>query len=286
MPDGGFFFDCIDRAPEYDEDNLTPLEDFKDFFSVYTDEEARFLEQEAKRLNEETGCAVIGVFGKGGLADSSAYPGPWELNPRGIRGFADWNMAQLLYPDYVEAVFEMHTQNCIDNLEIYKQACGDNIQMVVVSGTDFGCQNGLLFSKQMFQELYKPFYKRMNDWVHQNTNWKTWYHSCGGVFDIMDDFVEMGVDILNPLQLSAGGMDAKKIKETYGDQLTFWGGGVDSQDTLPNGTPDEVRAQVKERLDILAPGGGYVFNSIHNIIGHVPPENIAACFEAARAYLY
>lgn len=286
MPAGGYFFDCMDRAPAFDEDDLMPEEDFKDFFSVYTDEEARWIENEAKRLNGESGCAVIGLFGKGSLADSSSYPGAAELHPRGIRGFADWNMAQLLYPDYVKAVFEMHTECVLKNLEIYKQACGDNIQMIVISGTDFGCQNGLLLSKEMFRELYKPFYKRMNDWVHQNTNWKTWFHSCGGIYDILDDFVDMGVDIVNPLQLSARGMDMHKIKENYGDKLVFWGGGIDTQDMLPNGTPAEIRAQVRERLDVLAQGGGYVFNTIHNIMGNVKPENIAAAFEAAREYRF
>lgn len=286
MPSGSYFFDCIDRAPEFDEEHLTPTEDFKEFFSVYTDEEARWIEAEAKRQNNESGCAVIGLFGKGGLADSAFYPGPAERRPKGIRGFADWNMALLLYPDYVREVFEMQTQNCIQNLEIYKQACGDNIQMIVISGTDFGCQNGLLFSKSIFEELYMPYYRRMNDWVHQNTNWKTWYHTCGGIYDLMDDFVEMGVDIVNPLQLSAAGMDAQKIKDHYGDRLVFWGGGIDTQHMLEKGTPEEIHQQATERLRILGKGGGYIFNTIHNIVGNVPAENIAACFQAAREFTF
>jgi uroporphyrinogen-III decarboxylase len=124
----------------------------------------------------------------------------------------------------------------------------------------------------------------MNDWVHQNTNWKTFYHSCGSVVSYLDDFVEMGMDILNPVQLSASGMDARMLKDQYGDKLVFWGGGIDTQEVLPRGTPEQVKAQVQERLDILSKGGGYVFNTIHNIVGNTPVENIAAAFEAVREY--
>lgn len=286
MPEGGYFFDSLDRSPGFDEDDLTPEEDFKDAFTDYTEAQLRDLEKEAKRLNGETGCAVMGLFGRGAIGDPSPLPGPGELSPKGIRNFQDWSMAQILYPEYCTAVFEMQTQSAIRNLELYHQAVGDNIQIVVISGTDFGTQAGPMISSEMFRELYKPYYTRMNDWVHQNTKWKTFYHSCGAVADFLDDFVEMGVDILNPVQLSAKGMDAKMLKEKYGDKLVFWGGGVDTQDMLPNGTPAEIAAQVTQRLDILARGGGYVFNTIHNIMGNVKPENIMAAFDAAKHWQY
>jgi uroporphyrinogen-III decarboxylase len=286
MPSGGYFFDALDRAPEFDEDDLDPEEDFKNFFSIYSDEDAVFFEREAKKLNEESGCAVLGLFGKGSIGDPSSYPGPGELAPKGIRSFEDWCIAQVLYPDYVKAVHEMQTQNLIKNLEIYKQAVGDNIQMIVISGTDFGNQNSLSMSVDLFRDLYKPYFKRMNDWVHQNTNWKCFYHSCGAVADLLDDFVDMGVDILNPVQFTAKGMNSKMIKEKYGDKLVFWGGGVDTQDILPNGTPEQIKSQVKQQLEIFAPGGGYIFNTVHNIMGDVRPENIVAAFEAAREFNY
>ena len=136
----------------------------------------------------------------------------------------------------------------------------------------------------MFRQLYKPHYKRICDWIHQNTNWKTFLHSCGSIVRLLDDFVDMGVDILNPVQLSAKGMDAHMLKEKYGDKLVFWGGGVDTQDMLPNGTPEQIAAQVKERLDILGRDGGYVFNPVHNIQGDVPAENIWATFKAVHEY--
>jgi len=167
------------------------------------------------------------------------------------------------------------------NLEIYKQAVGDRIQVIWISGTDFGNQRSGMMSLETFRELYKPFYKEINDWVHKNTMWKTFYHTCGAIYDFLDDFAEMGLDCLNPLQLSADGMDAAKIKANYGDKFTFWGGGVDTQHTLPFGTPAEVCHQVRERIDILSRDGGYVFNTIHNIVADVPSENLIAMYEEA-----
>lgn len=284
MPDGGYFFDNIERSPEYDEDNLTPLEDFKDSFPIMDDEEARYYEAEAKRLATETDYAVLGVFGKGGIGDPSGLPGPSLLHPRGIRSYEDWVMAQLLNPEYIHEVFNLQTESTLKNLEIYHQAVGDNIQICVISGTDFGSQSGPMMSKETFQTLYKPYYKRMNDWVHQNTNWKTFYHCCGAISTLLDDFVEMGVDILNPVQLSASGMDGRMLKEKYGEKLVFWGGGVNTQETLPDGSPEEIAAEVKERLGIFSPNGGYVFATIHNIMGNVPAENIDAAYRAVRNY--
>lgn len=193
-------------------------------------------------------------------------------------------MAHMLYPEYIEEVFEMQTQTMLKNLEIYRQAVGERVQIIWISGTDFGTQNSEFFSPEIFRRLYKPFYQRINDWVHKNTSWKTFYHSCGSVVNFLDDFVEMGMDILNSVQLSARGMDAHMLKEKYGNKLVFWGGGVDTQKTLPYGTPDQVRQQVKERLKTLSAGGGYVFSSIHNIVGKTPVENIIAMYEAVKEY--
>lgn len=284
MPAGGSFFDNINRAPEFDEDDLTPAEDFKDDFGILDDATARYLEDKSKALYEGTDYAIIGNLGGAGLGDSAMVPGPHVLAPKGIRKFDDWLMAHMLYPEYIQEVFEMQTQTMLKNLEIYRQAVGDRIQIVWISGTDFGTQNGEFFRPEVFRELYKPYYQRINDWVHQNTPWKTFYHCCGSIVNYLDDFVEMGVDILNPVQLSARGMDAHMLKEKYGDKLVFWGGGVDTQQTLPFGTPEQVRQQVKERLDILSKGGGYVFAPIHNVVAKTPVENLIAMYEAVKEF--
>ena len=135
----------------------------------------------------------------------------------------------------------------------------------------------------MFRQLYQPFYKRVNDWIHKNTEWKIFYHSCGAIYEMIPELIAAGVDILNPVQCSAAGMDAKRLKKEFGDKITFWGGGINTQATLPYGTPDEVRQEVHERLETLSPGGGFVFSSIHNIVANVPVENIMAMYdEVAR----
>ncbi len=286
MPAGGSFFDSVDHAEPFDmddaeEEDLTPREDFKGDFSVASEEDARYWEAESRRLYEETEYAVVGLLGGAGLGDVACLPGPHVKKPRGIRRMDDWLAAHLLFPDYVDEVFALQTEMMLKNLEIYRQAVGERIQVVWISGTDFGTQHATFIGPDVFRRLYKPHYKKINDWVHQNTGWKTFYHSCGAVFPLMQDFVEMGVDILNPLQLSADGMDPVKIKAEFGDRLTFWGGGVDTQRTLPFGTPGEVRREVRERIGILNQGGGYVFNPIHNVVANVPPENLIAMYEAA-----
>ena len=238
----------------------------------------------SRRLFEETEYGIIGNLGVGGLGDAAWVPGPNEKHPKGIRKMEDWLMAHILYPEYIKAVFAMQTEVMLKNLEIYRQAVGDRIQIVWISGNDFGTQQGEFFAVDIFRKLYKPFYKKINDWVHANTTWKTYYHTCGSVVNLLDDFVEMGMDIINPLQFSAKGMDPVVIKQKYGDKLVFWGGGVDTQKVLSFGTAQEVEDQVKERLQQLSPGGGYVFNTIHNVVGNVPAQNLLAMFNAYREF--
>jgi len=156
--------------------------------------------------------------------------------------------------------------------------------VIMVSGADFGTQNGPFISPDMYREFYKPFHKKINDWIHTHTPWKTFYHSCGSIVAFLDDFVEAGVDILNPVQTSAKDMDPKMLKEKYGDKLVFWGGGVDTQKTLPFGSPEEVRKEVAERCRTFGKGGGYVFNTVHNIQSKVPIDNLLAMFQAVREF--
>ncbi|MDR1508579.1 MAG: hypothetical protein LBS53_02965 [Synergistaceae bacterium] len=287
MPEGGSFFDAAIRGEPFDwdidEDDLTPVDDFKDDFAVASDEDASYWEAESRRLYEETDYAIMGVLGGGGLGDVAVIPGPHITSPRGIRLVSDWLMAHALFPDYVAEVFEYQTGVMMKNLEIYRQSVGERISVIWVSGTDFGTQNGLFTSKETFRKLYKPYYERINGWIHENTGWKTFYHTCGCVNDLLDDFAQMGVDCLNPVQVNAierGGISARELKDRWGDRFVFWGGGVDTQKTLPFGTPEEVRAEVTERASIFNRGGGFVFSSIHNVVAKVPAENLAAMYEA------
>jgi uroporphyrinogen-III decarboxylase len=157
------------------------------------------------------------------------------------------------------------------------------VDVLFVTGTDFGTQRGPFISRETYRDLYMPFHVRVNAWVHANTPWRTFIHSCGGVEPLIGDFIEAGFDILNPVQCSAAGMDPEHIKSTYGADIVFWGGGVDTQRTLPFGTPEEVRQQVRRRVEVFAEGGGYVFNAIHNVQANCPIENVMAMFEAFDA---
>jgi uroporphyrinogen-III decarboxylase len=156
--------------------------------------------------------------------------------------------------------------------------------VVFVCGTDFGSQSSQFLSVATFRSLFFPYYKKMNDWIHKNTAWKTFKHSCGAVDPLIESLIECGFDILNPVQVTAAGMDPSRLKEKYGRRIVFWGGGVDTQRTFAFGTPEEVRTQVLRRLAILAPGGGYIFNAIHNIQGNTPVGNIAAMLAAVKEF--
>ncbi len=285
LPKEGYFFDNIDRGSEYDEYNLNATNDFREDFSIFDDKTAKYLESESKKLFEETSYGIVGMCGGGSFGDVFTLPACWVKNkPQGIRKMEDWLMAHLLYPDYIIELFEMQSEIAIKNLEIYKQAVGERIQVIWLSGTDFGTQNGPFSSIETYRKLYKPFHKKINNWVHKNTNWKTFYHTCGSIVSYLEDFYEAGIDILNPVQCSAAGMDAEWLKKKYGSKFVFWGGGVDTQKVLPFGSPEEVRKQVKNRLEIFSPGGGYVFNTIHNIVGKTPIENLLAMFDTVRNY--
>jgi uroporphyrinogen-III decarboxylase len=145
-------------------------------------------------------------------------------------------------------------------------------------------QGGTLISPRAYRKLYQPFHKQINDWVHANTNWKTFIHSCGSVINLVEDFIASGFDIVNPVQTSAANMDPRELKRRFGDRVTFWGGGVDTQQELPYGTPDQVRRQVRERIEIFGAGGGFVFNTIHNVQPNTPIDNVLAMYETVREY--
>jgi uroporphyrinogen-III decarboxylase len=193
-------------------------------------------------------------------------------------------MSSITRRDFVYQLFERQCEIGIANLERIYEAVGNRVTVVMVTGTDFGAQLGPLISPTDYRDLYKPFHQRANDWIHQHTTWKTFIHSCGSVWVLVDDFIEAGFDILNPVQCSAANMDPTLLKKRFGERITFWGGGVDTQRTLPFGTPDEVRREVRERLKIFGVGGGFVFNQVHNVQARIPIENVLAMFETVREF--
>ncbi len=283
MPKGGFYFDSLIRQPPIDDDNLN-VEDNLEEFGPISDEELEHFRREAERLYAETDKAILANFGGTGFGDIALVPAPWLKHPKGIRDVEEWYISTVTRRHYIYQVFERQCEIGLANLEKIYQVVGDKVSAVFVTGTDFGMQTGSFISPRAYRDLYKPFHKAVNDWIHENTPWKTFIHTCGSVMNLMEDFIEAGFDILNPVQCSAANMAPRQLKEKFGARIAFWGGGVDTQRTLPFGTADEVRQEVRERIEFFAPGGGFVFNPIHNVQGGVPVENLLALYEAVKEY--
>ncbi len=162
---------------------------------------------------------------------------------------------------------------------------GDYCLIWGVASDDGGTQRGGLISPELFAEMIKPHYKHLCDWVHANTNWKTFLHSCGSVYRYIGEWIDAGVDILNPVQISAANMAPQQLMDEFGGRIVFWGGGCDTQHVLPLGTPEKIREHVRQNISIFTTGsGGYVFNQVHNIQQNVPVENVEAMFSTAYEF--
>jgi uroporphyrinogen-III decarboxylase len=282
MPRGGHFFDSIIRQPPIDEERLNPEDNLEEFGPVSAEYLVHL--EEAVAYAASTGRGVMLGLPGTGLGDIALVPAPFLKYPKGIRDVSEWYISTRTRRDYIHAVFERQTRIALGNLERIKAVAGDAVDAVFVCGTDFGTQTSSFCSEATFRELYMPYYGRINAWIRQHTRWKTFKHSCGSVVRFLGAFIESGFDILNPVQCSAAGMDPEHLKSTYGDKLVFWGGGVDTQKTLPFETPAQVREQVLRRCEVFARNGGFVFNSIHNIQAGTPIANIVAMRAAVAEF--
>jgi len=281
MPKGGLYFDAIVRQQPIVEEELDPADNVAEFGPI-PDSELEHFRRSAEHLHTDTDCAVVLAMPGSALGNVAAIPAPWMEQPKGIRDTEEWYVSHVTRRDYVYEVYDRQTDITMGNLELVRQAVGDTIEILYLSGSDYGTQRGPLFSPDMFRDLYKPFFMRMCGWIHRNTNWKVMIHSCGGNRPLMEDIIGAGIDIFNPVQCSAEGMEPNGLKRDFGDRITFWGGGVDTQRTLPFGTPEEVYEEVRERIRIFNHGGGFVFNTIHNIQATTPIENIKAMLKAVE----
>jgi len=283
MPRGGFYFDSIIRQPPIDDEKLNPEDNVEEFGPI-SKEDLEYFRREADRLYTETDKAILANFGGTSFGDIALVPGPGLKHPRGIRGVKEWYISTLTRRGYIYKVFKRQCEIALANLEKIYQAVGDRVAVVFVTGTDFGMQTRPIISNETYRKLYRPFHERVNRWIHEHTAWKTFIHSCGSVEPLIEDFIAAGFDVLNPVQCSAADMEQRQLKAKYGSRLTFWGGGVDTQRTLPFGTPEQVRKEVRERIRIFAPGGGFVFNPVHNVQPRTPIENVLAMYKAVGEY--
>ncbi|NQT59195.1 MAG: methyltransferase [Bacteroidetes bacterium] len=282
MPRGGYYFDAIIRQPPIDDDNLN-VEDNLEEFAAMSEKELEWLKDQIKE-SESSGRATLAAAPGAGLGDIACVPGPWMKDPKGIRDIQEWYISTVLRTDYMHTLFEQQTEIAVGNLERMYAALGNKLDIIWVCGTDFGTQNSTFCSLDTFNELYKPYYQKINNWIHQKTEWETFKHCCGAVEGFMEGFIESGFDIINPVQWTADGMKPKLLKERYGDRITFWGGGVNTQATLPFGKPEQVREEVLRSCEVFAPGGGFVFNTIHNIQAGTPVANVVAMLDAFKEF--
>ncbi len=282
MPRSSFFFDAIIRQKPIVEEELDPADNLEEY-GLVSDADLEYWKTTAQKARA-TGRAVVAGLGGTALGDIAHVPGIKLKNPKGIRDITEWYMSILMRPDYIREIFDRQTEIALENFKRLHAVIGDNVDAVYICGTDFGTQDSTFCAPEQFDDLWLPYYQRVNNWVHANTNWLTFKHSCGAVEPFMKHFIEAGFDIINPVQVNAKGMDPVHLKKTYGKDLVFWGGGIDTQVTLPYATPQKVREEVLRLCDIFAKDGGFVFNTVHNIQANVPIENIVAMVDAIKEF--
>jgi len=268
MPRGGFYFERVGKFPGAAHPNLSTWRPPRVANSAM-----EHYAQQAEALDSGTDKAIVAAFGP-------AYDLFYAI---GHGGFEDWMMTFASEPEYVQELYGLMVEAWLDDLKRFYAAVGNRVHVIILTD-DFGMQSAPFLSETMFRELVLPAYKRGFDWIHANTPWKVLLHSDGAIFSLIPALIDMGVDILNPVQTSAAGMDPVKIKAAFGDKLLFWGGACDCQNTLTFGTPQQVAAEVRINVPALARGGGLVLGSVHNIQDNVPPDNIITMFDTAREF--
>jgi uroporphyrinogen decarboxylase len=280
MPDGALYFeqcywpfledDDLDRLPEAINENMWCAVRSPPGPLVAGKDGAQILSRGARRLRERTDRAIIGLFG-GNLLEMGQFL--WRND--------NFLMLMAAEPQRVHAFLDRLVELHLANLESFLGAVGPSID-VVLFGDDLGMQSGPQMSRKMYQEFFKPRHARMWRRAKELADVKVQLHCCGGVRPLLPDLIEAGLDAINPVQISCSGMETRGLKEDFGSRLTLWGGGCDTHFVLSRGSPEEIRSHVREQVSILKPGGGFVFQQVHNILADVPPENIVAMFDAVQ----
>lgn len=270
MPDDQMLYMDISHHPLAN----ARVEDIADYPFPDGSDRSRFtgVREAASKLRTETEYAIS--TGIGGVI----YETCWYL-----RGLEKWYFDMLANPGFCEELMEQILLYWYNYYTGFMEAVGDLVDVVMI-GDDIAGQEGPLYSPYFYRSVVKPRQKKLVQHIHSLTKAKIWYHTCGSCVEYIPDLIDIGVDIINPVQISAFNMDPVKLKKQFGDHIVFWGGGIDAQHILPFATPDRVREEVHKSLEIFKPGGGYVFNNVHNIQSGVPPENIVAMFEAAYEF--
>ncbi len=229
------------------------------------------LKEQAKALKEETDYAVIGIF-----------PRPIVSLSQFLRGYENWFMDMGINQDFLEALMDKILEIDLKIGKHILDAIGKYVDLMFVHD-DLATQENLMFSPESYRKIVKPRHQKIFNFIKTHSDAKIIYHTDGAIYPIIDDFIEIGVDALNPVQTSTQGMDSEGLRKNFGDRLCFWGG-IDTQDILPNGSPEEVREEVKKQIESLGKSGNYIISAVHNIQDDVPAENIIAMFDAAKQF--
>lgn len=262
MPRGSHYFDIL--ADPY---QRRKPEDFT--WPAHRDDELEYMRERSRWLYDNTDYAILGaIFG---TVFMTCFPS----------GFDEWLCDMLIDPDYVQAVLDQIVTNTIVDIRRYHEAVEDRV-IAVLFADDLGTQRSEFIRPDVFADVVAPHYKRICTWVHENTPYKVFLHSCGSIYHLIEILIDCGIDILNPIQTAAANMDPVCLQQEFGGRIVFWGGGCDTQHTLSFGTPADVEKQVQERVQIFAPGGGFVFTQEHNVQDGVPPENVVTMFDTVQ----
>jgi uroporphyrinogen-III decarboxylase len=246
-----------------------------------TDEELEMFAEQGRFFYETTDKALLGWGASISLIGLSAL-----LSDNITQGsLDDWLCMLMREKETAHEMMGRYVDAAIKCTELYHQAVGDYCFAWGVASDDAGTQRSEFLSPELFTEMIKPHYKRLCDWVHTHTSWKTFLHSCGSIFHYIPEWIDAGIDIINPVQISAANMKPERLVQKYGGKIVFWGGGCDTQEVLPHATPEEVREHVRRNIEIFSSGsGGYVFTQVHNIQQDVPVENVEAMLKAAYEF--
>lgn len=239
-----------------------------------SDADLQRLTETVKGLYETTTKALYFDFGRAGLFEKGCY----------MRGTENWLVEMMLEKDAVGRMLDAYVEMCLTRLDRILGAVGQYIQVIRLFHDDVGSQGGPQFSPDLFAELLLPRYKSLCDFIHSKSGCKILSHSCGSIFPMIGHFIDAGVDMLNPIQIGADNMDPAALKKEFGKDIVFWGGGCDTVNELTEGTPQQVKDKVSQRIDIFGPGGGFVFAHTHNIQPGVPPANVVAMLEAVNEH--
>ena len=278
MPREGFYFDDVAfNAPgaKIDPTAFRPVAGFPE-------EQLRALEARGRFLYQNTEYAMLGWGGGVCFLGLSLITDRMSNVTMGLP--SEWMMMLMTEKETCHEMMDRSVDASIQCLAQLHDAVGDRCFAWGIAADDSGTQRGEFIRPDLWAEMIKPHYARLCAWIHRNTKWKTFLHCCGSIYHLIPHMIEAGVDILNPIQTSAANMQPERLKAEFGGKVVFWGGGCDTQQVLPTATPEEIREHVRARLAIFKPGGGYVFNQVHNIQTNVPAENVIAMLDAAYEY--